>query len=44
MPYTPEIRLAQNNDRYGEHDFGAVEHGGVKIFWKIDYRNAYRSS
>lgn len=26
-----------NNDPYGEHDFGAFDHNGEKIFWKIDY-------
>ena len=26
-----------DNDPYGEHDFGAFEHGGERIFWKIDY-------
>lgn len=26
-----------DNDPYGEHDFGAVEHNGNKAFWKIDY-------
>lgn len=26
-----------NNDPHGEHDFGIVEHGGQKFFWKIDY-------
>lgn len=25
------------NDQHGEHDFGAVELGGQKFFWKIDY-------
>ena len=25
------------NDLYGEHDFGAIEHEGERIFWKIDY-------
>jgi hypothetical protein len=25
------------NDPYGEHDFGAFEHNGIKVFWKIDY-------
>ncbi len=25
------------NDPYGEHDFGALEHGGQRFFWKIDY-------
>ncbi len=28
--FTPE------NDPYGEHDFGAFDHNGVHIFWKID--------
>jgi hypothetical protein len=28
-----------DNDPYGEHDFGAFEHDGHKIFWKIDYNN-----
>ncbi len=26
-----------DNDPYGEHDFGAIDHAGSKIFWKIDY-------
>src|SRR5215475_8056743 len=26
-----------DNDPYGEHDFGAFDHNGEKIFWKIDY-------
>jgi hypothetical protein len=25
------------NDPYQEHDFGAFDHNGRKIFWKIDY-------
>lgn len=25
------------NDPHGEHDFGAFEWGGVRLFWKIDY-------
>jgi hypothetical protein len=25
------------DDPYGEHDFGAVEVEGVRLFWKIDY-------
>jgi len=25
-----------DNDPYGEHDFGSVEHAGKTIFWKID--------
>jgi hypothetical protein len=24
------------NDPYGEHDFGAFDHNGDRIFWKID--------
>ncbi|MBZ0291115.1 MAG: DUF3768 domain-containing protein [Anaerolineae bacterium] len=26
-----------DNDPYGERDFGAFEHEGRRIFWKIDY-------
>lgn len=26
----------ENNDPYGEHDFGAFNYGGRKIFFKID--------
>jgi len=26
-----------DNDPHGEHDFGAFDHGGQRIFWKIDY-------
>jgi hypothetical protein len=25
------------NDVYGEHDFGSIEIGEVKVMWKIDY-------
>ncbi|MBB3952804.1 DUF3768 domain-containing protein [Aureimonas jatrophae] len=29
-------------DPYGEHDFGAVEHGGERYFWRIDaYDRSY---
>lgn len=28
--------FSEDNDPYGEHDFGAFEHRGRKIFWKID--------
>lgn len=26
-----------DSDPWEEHDFGALEIGGVKLFWKIDY-------
>jgi hypothetical protein len=26
-----------DNDPHHEHDFGAIEHAGERIFWKIDY-------
>ena len=29
--------FTDDNDPHGEHDFGIVEHGGVRSFWKIDY-------
>jgi hypothetical protein len=29
--------FTEDNDPHGEHDFGAFEHAGGKIFWKIDY-------
>ncbi len=29
----------ENNDPYGEHDFGKFMWNGKKIFWKIDYYN-----
>ena len=27
----------KNNDPYNEHDFGAFDYKGRRIFWKIDY-------
>lgn len=39
----PEIEFTEENDPYGEHDFGAVimpgtrEYEEFRIFWKIDY-------
>lgn len=27
----------EDNDVYGEHDFGSFNYKGNKIFWKIDY-------
>jgi len=29
--------FSEHNDPHGERDFGAIEHEGVKVFWKIDY-------
>jgi hypothetical protein len=29
--------FSEDNDPYGERDFGAFEVGGVKLLWKIDY-------
>ena len=29
--------FSEDNDPYGEHDFGAFEHAGDRYFWKIDY-------
>ena len=29
--------FSDDNDPHGEHDFGAVEHNGNTVFWKIDY-------
>jgi len=30
-------RFDEDNDPYGEHDFGAVEVEGERLFFKIDY-------
>ena len=29
--------FSEDNDPYGERDFGAFDHKGNEIFWKIDY-------
>lgn len=29
--------FTKDNDPYSERDFGAFDHAGKKIFWKIDY-------
>ena len=29
--------FSPDNDPHGEHDFGNFDHGGTRIFWKIDY-------
>jgi hypothetical protein len=26
-----------DNDPHGEHDFGVIEEGGLRCFWKIDH-------
>lgn len=28
--------FTEDNDPYGEHDFGCLEYKGLQIFWKID--------
>lgn len=29
--------FSEDNDPYGEHDFGSFEFDNHKLFWKIDY-------
>lgn len=30
--------FTEDNDPYGEHDFGSLEHSDIgRVFWKIDY-------
>ncbi|WP_417519713.1 DUF3768 domain-containing protein [Minwuia sp.] len=29
--------FSEDNDPYGEHDFGSFDHAGETIFWKIDH-------
>lgn len=31
------VDFTPGNDPHGEHDFGSVNAGGARIFWKIDY-------
>jgi hypothetical protein len=38
------VAFTEDNDPHREHDFGQVEAGGFKLFWKIDYYNKLRSS
>jgi len=33
-------QFTEDNDPHGEHDFGAFDHDGQRIFWKIDYYDA----
>jgi hypothetical protein len=30
-------RFEPDDDPYGEHDFGALEAAGERVFWKVDY-------
>ena len=30
-------KFNEDNDPYGEHDFGSLRFFGQKLFWKIDY-------
>ena len=30
-------KFTEDNDPYGEHDFGSFTVAGEKVFWKIDY-------
>ena len=32
--------FSADNDPYGEHCFGALDHGDTRCFWKIDYYDA----
>jgi len=32
----------EDNDPYGQHDFGCVTVSGQKVFWKIDYYDQNR--
>lgn len=32
--------FSEDNDPHAEHDFGAVEVGGDRLFWKVDYFDA----
>lgn len=31
------VDFQKGDDPYGEHDFGAIDHGEERIFWKIEY-------
>ena len=47
LPYRDQVAILlkamqhetfpEGDDPYGEHDFGAFDHAGLRIFWKIDY-------
>jgi len=34
--HCPVLRLGEGNDPYAEHDFGAFDHLGERLFFKID--------
>ena len=36
--------FAEDNDPYGEHDFGSLKHRGQTVFWKIDYYDSTLSA
>ena len=38
------VTFTDDNDPHQEHDFGAVEAGGYKLFWKIEYFDKNDSS
>ena len=29
--------FTEDNDPHGEHDFGSIDEGGVRCFWKLEY-------
>ena len=31
--------FTDDNDPHGEHDFGAIDEGGGRCFWKIEYND-----
>ena len=37
LPYFNRNDFTEDNDPYGEHDFGSFDYKGNKIFFKIDY-------
>lgn len=37
-----DVCFSQANDPYAEHDFGAVDVEGNRLFWKIDYYDLER--
>ena len=36
--------FTEDNDPYGEHDFGSFDVGEHKLFWKIDYYDDFREN